>query len=159
VLNRLSDLLAPDGVLIVSVPNFRSWQSRVFRGSWFHLDPPRHVIHFEPDTLENCLRQARLETTKRWEFLPEYGSSGWVQSTLNQVLPHRNYLYEVVKDRGALKNLGPASHGLHFATSVLMGAPTIALTMPVEAVASAFGGGAALTFAAQRTGSGHVHQA
>jgi len=151
VLKRLSSLLAPDGVLIVSVPNFQSWQSRVFRGSWFHLDPPRHIIHFEADTLENCLREARLETTKRWEFLPEYGSSGWLQSTLNQVLPHRNYLYEVVKDRGALKDLGPASHGFHLATSLLMGAPTVALTMPVEAVASAFGCGAALTFAARRT--------
>jgi len=158
VLRRLSDLLAPDGRLIVSVPNFQSWQSRVFRGSWFHLDPPRHIIHFEADTLENCLRKARLETTKRWEFLPEYGSSGWLQSTLNRVLPHRNYLYEVVKDRGALKNLGPASHGLHFATSVLMGAPTVALTMPVEALASAFGRGAALTFAARRAGAGDENQ-
>jgi SAM-dependent methyltransferase len=155
VLQRLSELLAPDGTLIVSVPNFESWQSRLFRGSWFHLDPPRHIIHFEAETLENCLRSAHLSTTKRWEFLPEYGTSGWVQSALNQVLPHRNYLYEVVKDRGALKNLGPASHGLHFATSVLMGAPTIALTMPVEAVASAFGRGAALTFAARKTTSGH----
>jgi SAM-dependent methyltransferase len=158
VLKRLEGLLAPDGVLIVSVPNFQSWQSRLFRGSWFHLDPPRHIIHFEADTLENCLREARLETTKRWEFLPEYGSSGWLQSTLNQVLPHRNYLYEVVKDRGALKDLGAASHGLHFATSLLMGAPTVALTMPVEAVASAFGRGAALTFAARKTAGGNEHQ-
>jgi SAM-dependent methyltransferase len=158
VLKRLSDLLAPDGVLIVSVPNFQSWQSRVFRGSWFHLDPPRHIIHFEAETLENCLREAHLETTKRWEFLPEYGSSGWLQSTLNQVLPHRNYLYEVVKDRGALKDLGPASHGLHFATSLLMGAPTVAVTMPVEAVASAFGRGAALTFAARKMAAANGNQ-
>jgi SAM-dependent methyltransferase len=158
VLKRLSKLLTPDGVLIVSVPNLQSWQSRVFRGSWFHLDPPRHIIHFEADTLESCLREARLETAKRWEFLPEYGSSGWVQSTLNQVLPHRNYLYEVVKDRGALKDLGAAAHGFHFATSVLMGAPTVALTMPVEAVASAFGRGAALTFAARKTAGGNANR-
>jgi len=150
VLKKLFELLAPDGVLVVSVPNFKSWQSRVFRGSWFHLDPPRHVVHFEAETLERCLHEAGLETMKRWDFLPEYGSSGWVQSTLNQVLPHRNYLYEIVKDRGALKDLGPASHGLHFGTSLLLGAPTLALSMPVEAVASVFGYGAALTFAARR---------
>jgi SAM-dependent methyltransferase len=151
VLKELSGLLAPDGVLIVSVPNFQSWQSRMFRGSWFHLDPPRHILHFESDTLEHCLRDAGLSTTRRWEFLPEYGSSGWIQSALNQVLPHRNYLYEIVKDRGALKDLGAASHGFHFATSLLMGAPTLALSMPVEAVASMFGRGAALTFAARRS--------
>jgi SAM-dependent methyltransferase len=151
VLKKLSGLLAPDGVMIVSVPNFQSWQSRLFRGSWFHLDPPRHIIHFESDTLDDCLRGAGLSTTKRWAFLPEYGSSGWIQSTLNQVLPHRNYLYEVVKDRGALKDLGPASHGLHFATSLLVGTPTLALSMPLEAVASVFDRGAALTFAARRS--------
>jgi SAM-dependent methyltransferase len=150
VLKTLSSLLAKDGVLIVSVPNFKSWQSRLFRGSWFHLDPPRHVIHFETDTLERCLREAGLEPTKRWEFLPEYGSSGWLQSTLNQILPHRNYLYEIVKDRGALKDLGPASHVLHFGASVLVGAPTMFLSLPVEALASAFGRGAALTFAARK---------
>jgi len=152
VLKTLSQLLAPGGVVIVSVPNFQSWQSRLFRGSWFHLDPPRHIVHFEADTLENCLRDAGLVTTKRWDFLPEYGSSGWIQSTLNQVLPHRNYLYEIVKDRGALKDLGPAAHGFHFVTSLLMGAPTGVLTMPVEAVASALGRGATLTFAARRLG-------
>jgi SAM-dependent methyltransferase len=150
VLEKLSELLAADGVLIISVPNFESWQSRVFRGSWFHLDPPRHIVHFEAETLERCVHEAGLETIRRWDFMPEYGSSGWIQSTLNQVLPHRNYLYEIVKDRGALKDLGPASHGLHFGTSLLLGGATLALSMPIEAVASAFGRGAALTFAARR---------
>ena len=154
VLGKLSALLATDGVLIVSVPNFKSWQSRVFRGSWFHLDPPRHIVHFEADTLEHCLRDAGLETKKKWGFLPEYGSSGWLQSALNQVLPHRNYLYEVVKDRGALKDLGPASYGFHFATSLLLGVPALMLSMPVEAVASSFGCGAALTFAAKKPEGG-----
>jgi SAM-dependent methyltransferase len=150
LLRNLSKLLTPDGVVIVSVPNFQSWQSRVFRGSWFHLDPPRHVIHFEAETLENCLTEAGLVTTERWAFLPEYGSSGWVQSTLNKVLPHNNYLYEVVKDRGAVKGLGPATHGIHLTTSLLMSGPTFLLSMPVEAVASALGRGAALTFAARK---------
>jgi SAM-dependent methyltransferase len=150
VLRQLSDMLNPDGVIIVSVPNFQSWQSKVFRGSWFHLDPPRHLLHFEANTLEYSLRHAGLETVKRWEFLPEYGSSGWLQSSLNQLLPHQNYLYEVVKDRGALKDLSPVSNGVHLATSLLLGIPTAALSMPFEALASAFGRGAALTFAARR---------
>jgi SAM-dependent methyltransferase len=150
VLKSLAQLLTDDGVLLVSVPNFKSWQSKLFRGSWFHLDPPRHIIHFEADTLEHCLADAGLVTTKRWEFLPEYGSSGWLQSALNQLLPHQNYLYEVVKDRGALRGLGPASQGFHLATSLLLGLPAAVLSLPVEAAASAFGRGAALTFAARR---------
>jgi len=148
-LKQLSHLLNNDGALIVSVPNFQSWQSRLFGGSWFHLDPPRHMIHFEAETLERCLDDAGLATIKRWEYLPEYGSSGWLQSALNQVVPHPNYLYEVVKDRGALRNVGVMSHGFHMTTSVLLGAPALALSIPLEMLASAFKRGAALTFAAR----------
>jgi SAM-dependent methyltransferase len=149
VLSSLAKLLTPSGVLIVSVPNFDSWQSRVFRGSWFHLDPPRHVVHFEAATLERSLVAAGLATTQRWEFLPEYGSSGWLQSALNGILPHTNYLYEVVKDRGALRDVRAAEHGVHLAASLVVGGPTLALSLPLEALASARGRGAALTFAAR----------
>jgi SAM-dependent methyltransferase len=151
VLRKLGDLLSPRGVIIVSVPNFRSWQSQVFQGGWFHLDPPRHIAHFETETLERCLHDAQLQTFRRWMFLPEYGSSGWVQSVLNGLLPHNNYLYELVKDRGALKGLPVASHLFHFATSLALSGPTFAATLPLEAMASAFDRGAALTVAARRS--------
>jgi len=149
ILGQLARLLTPGGVLIVSVPNFHSWQSRLFRGHWFHLDPPRHIIHFEAHTLENVLRQAGLQTIRRWDFLPEYGSSGWVQSALNRIVPHSNYLYEVVKDRGALKGLNLAEHVLYMTTSIGAAVPVAAISMPVELLASAIHQGATLTFAAK----------
>jgi len=65
-------------------------------------------------------------------------------------VPHPNYLYELVKDRGAVKELGVVQQGLFAAVSILAGAPTLALSLPVEALASSFGGGAALTVAAER---------
>src|SRR6185295_7936392 len=37
VLKTLREMLAPDGALVVSVPNFQSLQSALFRGTWFHL--------------------------------------------------------------------------------------------------------------------------
>jgi len=147
LLARLRGLLAEGGVLVVSVPNFESIQSRVFKGAWFHLDPPRHLIHFERETLEGCLARAGLEPIDESPFLPEYGSSGWVQSVLNRVLPHTNYLYEYVKDRGALREMTKASSALHLAASLTLGAPVAALSLPIEAVASRTGRSAALTFA------------
>jgi SAM-dependent methyltransferase len=150
VLRTLSELLAPGGTVIVSVPNLESWQSIAFRGSWFHLDPPRHLCHFDRASLERCLGDANLEPFHSWSFVPEYGASGWVQSALNGLLPHSNYLYEVVKDRGALHGMGVASHLVHLTTSMALGLPAVVGTTPVEAVASAFHGGAALTVAARK---------
>jgi SAM-dependent methyltransferase len=149
VLERLRRHLRPDGVLLVSVPNLRSWQSELFRGRWFHLDPPRHLIHFDPDTLRACLERAGLSVIGERRFLSEYGTSGWTQSVLNRLLPHQNYLYELIKDRGALAGLSAASSAAHLAASLLIGGPVLALTWPLEAVASAARGGAAVTYVAR----------
>jgi SAM-dependent methyltransferase len=51
-------LLAGGGTVIVSVPNFGSWQRRRFGSCWFHLDLPRHRSHFTPRGLETLLRRA-----------------------------------------------------------------------------------------------------
>jgi SAM-dependent methyltransferase len=151
LLQQLRQRLSPGGVLIVSVPNLASWQGHLFGPSWFHLDPPRHLLHFEPQTLDAYLERAGLRPVKRWDLMLEYGLSGWLQSSLNQVLAHKNYLYELIKDRGALARLRPTEHALYASLSALLGAPTLALSLPLEAIASALGGGAALTVAAVAT--------
>jgi SAM-dependent methyltransferase len=50
-------LLRNGGLLLVSLPNFGSWQRRRFGGRWFHLDLPRHRTHFSPRGLELLLRR------------------------------------------------------------------------------------------------------
>jgi SAM-dependent methyltransferase len=152
LLRSLVGLLAPGGVVIVSVPNFESMQSRLFRGGWFHLDPPRHVLQFEPATLSECLRRAGLASFREQPFLPEYGTSGWVQSTLNRMLPHYNYLYELVKDRGALREMPPGSAAMHLAVSLAAAPPILAASMALEAAASRTNQCAALTVAARPLG-------
>ena len=48
-------LLRNGGLLLVSVPNFGSWQRRRFGSRWFHLDVPRHRTHFTAQGLERLL--------------------------------------------------------------------------------------------------------
>jgi SAM-dependent methyltransferase len=58
-------LLRDGGFIVVSVPNFGSWQERRFADSWFHLDLPRHRSHFTRRGLETVLRRAgygRIQT-------------------------------------------------------------------------------------------------
>ncbi|MEW6434436.1 MAG: class I SAM-dependent methyltransferase [Myxococcota bacterium] len=149
ILTELRGLLASGGVLVVSVPNFASWQSGVFTGGWFHLDPPRHLLQFEPDTLADCLKRAGFRVTDEAPFLPEYGTSGWIQSALNRVLPHKNFLYEWVKDRGALASMSTLSKAAHFVASVAGSVPLFVASIPVEYMAAKKNQAAALTVAAQ----------
>ncbi len=149
LLAELHSMLAPGGVLVVSVQNFASWQSEVFKGGWFHLDPPRHLLQFEPATLEDCLRRARFSISQQVPFLPEYGTSGWIQSALNRVLPHKNFLYEWVKDRGALSSMSTVDRALHFAASVAGSVPLFAASIPVEFLAAQANKAAAITVVAE----------
>jgi SAM-dependent methyltransferase len=150
LLRALASHLTDDGVLVISVPNFKSVQSELFKGAWFHLDPPRHLLHFEPETLASTLEKAGLRESADQPFLPEYGTSGWVQSVLNGVLPHKNFLFELVKDRGALRSLSAGTTAVHAAASVVLGAPVFAAALPIEAVAASSNRAAALTVAARR---------
>jgi SAM-dependent methyltransferase len=51
-------LLRDGGLVIVSAPNFASWQRRRFGTYWFHLDLPRHRSHFSPPGLRQLLSRA-----------------------------------------------------------------------------------------------------
>ena len=48
-LEIICEILKPGGHLVISFPNIDSFQSRFFKGNWFHLDPPRHLFFFTPD--------------------------------------------------------------------------------------------------------------
>ena len=55
LLAAVFDALKPGGHVYVSVPNLAGWGYRVFGTSWFPLDPPRHLLHFTPDTLRRAV--------------------------------------------------------------------------------------------------------
>jgi SAM-dependent methyltransferase len=57
-LERVRLALRPGGSVLITVPNFSSWQRRRFRNRWFHLDLPRHRSHFSPRGLALALERA-----------------------------------------------------------------------------------------------------
>lgn len=95
--------LAPDGHLLLAVPNFGSAQSRAGGPHWFHLDLPRHLFHFTPDTLGRLLAANgfRLATcrTGQWEMDP----FGWVQTLLNRAGLRPNSLYDTLRNNPEAK--------------------------------------------------------
>ena len=62
VLARVAELLKPGGKVILSVPNFASFQRRLFKTHWYAFDVPRHLHHFSPRALEMLLQVQGFET-------------------------------------------------------------------------------------------------
>jgi len=49
-------LLSPGGILVIAVPNYACLSRRTFRQHWTHLDLPRHIFQFTPQTLSRLIR-------------------------------------------------------------------------------------------------------
>jgi hypothetical protein len=50
-------LCVPGGLIGIVVPNWRALGHRVFRRDWYAMEPPRHVVMYEPQTLERILER------------------------------------------------------------------------------------------------------
>ena len=81
-LARVRRLLRPGGLLLISVPNFASWQREMFGSEWFALDLPRHRTHFTPRSLAHALRGEGFELVS----VRTTSSSGVLVATLQYVL-------------------------------------------------------------------------
>ncbi len=98
-------ILKPGGKLVILTPNTASFGHKHFGSAWLNLDPPRHLILFNQQTLRSAAEQQgfiveRLDTTVR---------SAWVYGTLSRLIRQ--------KGRGEMSALGqPASlvHGILF---------------------------------------------
>lgn len=97
VLDIISNILKPNGVLVISFPNITSVQSKIFKGKWLHLDPPRHLFLFEPKEFKKIMSKKGFQLVKETYISSEQNPYGMVQSTLNLVVSKRDLLYEHLK--------------------------------------------------------------
>jgi SAM-dependent methyltransferase len=56
--------LRPGGLLLVGVPNLASTQAELAAEDWFHLDAPRHRMHFTADGLRRLLVRSGFEVVR-----------------------------------------------------------------------------------------------
>src|SRR5207248_5991801 len=84
-LGRVFRLVRPHGLLVISVPNFDSWERRRFGSAWFHLDLPRHRTHFTPQSLRLALSKSGFEV----QSVETSGDAGSLPATLQYRLAGR----------------------------------------------------------------------
>ncbi|MFK7978253.1 MAG: class I SAM-dependent methyltransferase [Halioglobus sp.] len=112
--DELPKHLNPGGLLVISVPNFSSWQSQLFKRHWFHLDIPRHVTHFEKPWLDEKLSELGLVVVDSNTFTATQNVYGFLQSTLNAIFPEKpNRLYHLLtRGRGARERVSLIGWGV-----------------------------------------------
>ena len=96
----IAGLLAPQGRLIIAVPNNGSLQAKLFGPRWLHLDVPRHLYHFDPGSLRFSLEKAGFRICRALHHEIEYNLSGWSQSAMNYLNPKPNVFLDVVTGKG-----------------------------------------------------------
>jgi len=57
-LEIVHSLLKPEGLLLIAVPNIRSFDAEYYAADWAPLDAPRHLWHFQPDSLTAVAQRA-----------------------------------------------------------------------------------------------------
>lgn len=87
-------VLKNEGFLIVEVPNVASLQARLFKSSWFHLDPPRHITQFSRRGLHALLERSGMPVVRTTGLAVEMGVYGFIQSALNTFLRPRDLLFD-----------------------------------------------------------------
>ena len=61
-LRNFYKLLHKDGVLIIAVPNYQSYDAEVYQNCWAAYDVPRHLYHFSAKSMENLLQSHGFTT-------------------------------------------------------------------------------------------------
>jgi len=145
-LRQAHRLLRAGGTFVAEVPNFGSWQARLGPAQWFHLDVPRHLIHFERATLDRMLDAEGFAAEKWSTFSVEYDAFGLMQSLLNRVSPTPNWLFQKLIGQGGKTTFGDV------VTTVLLVPILGPLSWLVSAIAPAFGQGGVLRVTARKKG-------
>lgn len=71
----LKRLLKKDGLLIIAVPNYKSFDAQYYGSYWAAYDVPRHIWHFSKEAINRIFTQAGFRSLK---FYPMWFDSFYV---------------------------------------------------------------------------------
>lgn len=64
LLQQCYQLIKPGGKIAICVPNWKAFSHQIFGQYWYALEPPRHLIMYEPTTLKNIVEKAEFSVDK-----------------------------------------------------------------------------------------------
>lgn len=141
-LARVHSWLRPGGVLLVGVPNISSWQARIAGPRWFHLDAPRHRVHFTPAGVEAVLAATGFEPPRLHHLVWEHNPSGMWMALLSGLGMSPGFPFHLLKRNAPHRPLDLALF--------VVGVPLLPVAVALEAAAGAAGHGGTIAAVATR---------
>ncbi len=120
-------VLKRGGSLIIEVPNYDSWQAKLFKANSLHLDVPRHVLHFSVRSMTLFLQHAGFTTFRFKGGSLIYGYFGAFQSLLNAVSTRKNLFFDLLNGKIGFRTLvtnhpkDVALNGIFFIPALIVG--------------------------------------
>ncbi|MHB1644988.1 MAG: class I SAM-dependent methyltransferase [Candidatus Acididesulfobacter diazotrophicus] len=71
-LQEIKRVLKDNGILIIAVPNIKSFGFKISKKHWFHLDAPRHLYHYDSTTIKKILNHNKFEVINTAFSFTEY---------------------------------------------------------------------------------------
>nr|WP_299386147.1 class I SAM-dependent methyltransferase [Allomuricauda sp.] len=63
-IQELNNFLEDEGVLVVAVPNYKSFDARFYKKHWAAYDVPRHLWHFSRKAIQHIFESHRMEVVQ-----------------------------------------------------------------------------------------------
>lgn len=63
-ISQLKKLLKPDGVLLIAVPNYKSYDAAYYKEHWAAFDVPRHLWHFSQFSIQKLFNEVEMKVVK-----------------------------------------------------------------------------------------------
>ncbi|SNR51943.1 class I SAM-dependent methyltransferase [Lutibacter flavus] len=63
-ISKLKSLLKPNGVLLIAVPNYKSFDAMYYKNYWAAFDVPRHLWHFSKTSIKKLFSKENLKVNK-----------------------------------------------------------------------------------------------
>ncbi len=148
-LKKLHKILDKNGLLVISVPNMDAMQFHLFKKNTFHLDIPRHSIHYSPKSISNLLNKNGFGVIGFNHYSLEYNPFGFMQSFLNSIGCEFNFLYNLIK-RGYRRRVGMFKFFYSFFATFILLPFLIPIAVPIAYIESFLGRGASFVVYAKK---------
>lgn len=64
-LSNIKRLLKPNGVLVIAVPNYRSYDAQFYKSFWAAYDVPRHLWHFSQRSISKLFEPYQMKVIQK----------------------------------------------------------------------------------------------